>query len=145
MQGVTVTSIPVDEGAFNSHLERLIDGDVNTFWEPLRSAVSSEYTLTFNLGTEKTLHGMRLVQRTFQNELETMVIPQRIQVKLSMDGTTWEDATYLEEVVVGNSNGEISHIPFAGNGKKALFVKIIIPPGVYFTTYFTSLADIGFW
>ena len=145
MQGVTVTSIPVDEGAFNSHLERLIDGDVNAFWEPLRSAVSSEYTLTFNLGTEKTLHGMRLVQRTFQNELETMVIPQRIQVKLSMDGTTWEDATYLEEVVVGNSNGEISHIPFAGNGKKALFVKIIIPPGVYFTTYFTSLADIGFW
>lgn len=145
MQGVTVTSIPVDEGAFNSHMERLIDGDVNTFWEPLRSATSTDYTLTINLGTEKTLHGMRFVQRNFQNELETMVIPSTIQVKLSIDGTNWENAAYLEDVVLGNSNGEISHIPFTGNGRTALFVKIIVPPGTYFSTHFTSIAEIGLW
>ena len=145
LQGASVTCFPVDEGAFNSHLERLIDGDVNTFWEPLRSATSTDYTLTINLGSEKTLHGMRFVQRNFQNELETMVIPSTIQVKLSVDGTNWENAAYLEDVVLGNSNGEISHIPFTGNGKTAVFVKLIIPPGTYFTTYFTSIAEIGLW
>lgn len=145
MSSVSVMSMPVDEGAFNSHLERLIDGDVNTFWEPLRSANATDYSLTIDLGIEMTLHGMRFVQRTFQNELETMVIPKVIQVKLSLDNTTWEDATYFEEVKIGGSNGEIAHIPFAGGSKRARFVKVIVPPGTYFTTYFTSIAEIGLW
>ena len=145
MQGVSVMSMPVDEGAFNSHLERLIDGDVNTFWEPVRSANATDYSLIFDLGSEEILHGMRFVQRTFQNELEMMVIPKNIQIKISADNVNWDNATYLENVVVGNSNGEISHIPFAGGSRKGRFVKVVIPPGAYFTTYFTSLADIGFW
>lgn len=145
MSGVSVMSSPVDESGFNSHLERLIDGDVNTFWEPLRSANATEYSLTIDLGTEMVLHGMRFVQRTFQNELETMVIPKTVHIKLSTDNVVWEDATYFEEVKVGGSNGEITHIPFSGDGKEARFVKLIIPPGTYFTTHFTSLAEIGLW
>lgn len=145
MTGVAIMSSPLDEGAFNSHLERLIDGDINTFWEPLRSANATDYSLTLDFGSEVTLHGMRFVQRFFQNDLETMVIPKTIQVKLSSDNINWDNATYFEQVVVGNSNGEITHIPFSNGGQRARFMKLIIPPGTYFTTHFTSIAEIGLW
>ncbi len=139
------TSNPEDKG-YNSHLEYLTDNNTNSNWEPSAMSESTTYDLDLDLGAEKTLKGLKLVQSYF-DELyieKRAKSPNIVRIYLSTDNNTWECATYLEELEIGNSTGETNIIPFAGE-KSARYVRVRVITPFFVSAYEITLAEIGLY
>lgn len=140
------TVLPEDEGDYSSHIEHLTDGDDATYWQPLQQKSFTTYELILDLGKIETLNGLKFVQRTYvNNDNQYIIAPNVIKIKVSTDQINWDSATYLEESTVGNSNGEISLIPFAQKGKNVRYVKLLVNTASYYGFYNTSFAEIGLY
>lgn len=135
---------PEDIMGFNSHLDRLTDGDFSTFWEPNRTSTAYQYQLTIDLGEKKSLSGVKIVQRKWENEQEQAVAPKTVSVLLSEDAINWGYATYLEQYPIGSANNEVCYIDFPATFS-ARYVMLIVPSGFYFSSNFTSLAEISLY
>ena len=144
LTGKTFTVDPEDEMGYNSHLDRLTDGDYSTFWQPRSTSEAYQYQLSLDLGEVKTVRGVKIVQRNWENEQEQMVAPKSCRILVSENGAEWYYATYLENYPLGAANGEMNYIdfPFAF---PARFVMLMVPSGFYFTLNFTSLAEISLY
>ncbi len=139
------TSNPADKG-YNSHLEYLTDNNTNSNWEPYVMSESTTYDLDLDLGSAKTLNGLKLVQTYFDslNADKRAKSPNIVRIFLSNDNKTWECATYLEELEIGNSTGETNIIPFAGE-KQARYVRVRVITPFYVNAYEITLAEIGLY
>ena len=142
----TFSSLPEDEEGYVSNIKHLTDGNANTYWQPLQRSSFTTYELILDLGETKTVNGLEFVQRTFENnDNQYIIAPSMIKIKVSTDQINWEDATYLEESTIGNSNGEITLIPFKKGGKNVRFLKINVNTASYYGYYNTSFAEIGLY
>lgn len=139
------TCTPVDADNYRSYLEYLTDNDAETSWEPAGSKELTSYSLTLDLKSEKTLNGLKLVQSYYTNVNRRSWCPDIVKIYVSKDAQNWESATYLEELSIGNSTGEINFIPFVEGGKTAQYVKVVVATPHSETTYNVSLAEIGLY
>jgi hypothetical protein len=144
LTGKTFKMDPEDILGFNSHLDRLTDGNLSTYWEPQRTSAANQYQLSLDLGESKWLHGVKIVQRMWENEQEQAVAPNYVRVLLSEDGINWGYATFLEQYPIGSANGEACYINFPATFG-ARYVMLMIPSGFYFSLNFTSIAEISFY
>ena len=140
------TEYPSNE-EFESHLEQLTDGDFTTSWLPIFNQDFVTYELTLDLEEEKTLHGMRFVQNQWQQREELAWSQEYIKIKVSKNGATWEDATYVEDNQVGKTNGEINYIPFSDNVKASQYryVQVQLNTALYGGAYRVGIAEISLW
>lgn len=146
LTGKVFTALPEDQDGYDSHLEHLTDGNSETYWQPLQLSSFTTYEMILDLGETKTLHGLEFVQRKFaNNDNQYIIAPSAVKIKVSTDQTNWENATYLEESTLGNSNGEISLIPFSEGGKNVRYVQLQINTATYYGYYNTSFAEIGLY
>lgn len=136
--------IPADSYDYNSHLEFLTDGNLESCWQSITSQSATEYSLVLDLKTIKHLSGLKIVQKHFGAYDQNMdIMPNLIKIKLSDNLATWEDATYVEENIIGTSSGEVNIIPFMSGGKNARYVKVIVNSQFYQGFYNVALAEIG--
>lgn len=139
------TSLPSDAPNYKSYLEYLTDNNVKTSWEPAGMKTLTTYSLTLDLKTEKKLQGLKLVQTYFDNENKRSWCPRIVKIFVSKDSDNWESATYLEELEIGHSTGEINIIPFVEGGKHAQYIKVVVSTPHSESTYNISLAEIGLY
>lgn len=145
LAGLKFTSSPVDADNYKSYLEYLTDNNIATSWEPAGAKELTTYSLTLDLKAEKTLKGLKLVQTYFDNENKRSWCPGIVKIFVSNDAENWENATYLEELEIGNSTGEVNIIPFVEGGKQAQYVKVVVSTPHSESTYNISLAEIGLY
>lgn len=144
LTGKTFIVTPEDEMGYNSHLDRLTDGDYSTFWQPRSTQEAYQYELVLNLVEMTPISGIKIVQRKWENEQEQMVAPKSVRILLSEDGVKWGLATYLEQYPLGAANNEVNYIDFPFTFE-ARYVMVMVPSGFYFTLNFTSLAEISLY
>lgn len=144
MTGLRFTSWPEDDEAYHSGLEYLTDGNDDTCWEPIYLPGYLTYELMIDLKSQRTLNGLRFVQKKYTRNGEISIAPEMIKIKVSNNLSWWEDATYVEENTVGKSNGEINYISFSEKVKESQYqyVKILINAGSYANYYYSSAAEI---
>ena len=145
LSGMTFTSSPEDASNYRSYLEYLTDNNDNTSWEPAGAKELTTYTLTLNLKSTKELHGLKLVQTYFDNVNKRSWCPNSVKIYVSTDGVKWDVATYLEELEIGHSTGEVNIIPFIEGGVQAQYVKVLVSTPHSESTYNISLAEIGLY
>ena len=99
-----------------------------------------------DLGSEKTLRGLKLVQTYFSslNAEKRAKATNTVKIYVSTDGNSWQYATWLEELEIGNSTGETNIIPFAGE-KQARYVRVRVTTPLYVQAYEVTLAEIGLY
>lgn len=146
LSGLEFTEYPENEG-FVSHLEQLTDGDMTTPWLPFFNQSFVTYELTLDLGESKTLNGMRFVQNQWQQREELAWSQEYIKIKVSNNGATWKDATYVEDNQVGKTNGEINYIPFSDEVKTSQYryVQVQLNTALYGGAYRVGIAEISLW
>ena len=146
LSGQEFTEYPTNEG-FESHLEYLTDGDLTTLWAPYYSSSFLTYELTIDLGSEKTLKGMRFVQNTWQQPEELAWSQEYIVVRVSRNGATWENATYVEDNHIGKTNGEINYLNFSDEVQKGQYryVQVQLNTALYGGAYRVGIAEISLW
>ena len=142
----TFTETPENEG-FDSHVENLTDNNFETAWDPLYLTSFTTYELTMDMESEKTLNGLRFVQKKWTRAGEIVLAPDYIKIKVSKNGVLWEDATYVEDNPVGKSDGEVNYITFSDDVKASQwrFVQVQLNAGLYGGTYYSGIAEISLW
>lgn len=139
---------PKDGDSFNSHPEKLIDNDYLSSWQPILLENPTTYEIAVDLKEVKHISGMTFVQKAFEAtayDFEKELAPKTLKIKVSTDGVTWEDATYLEDVSVGYCRKEVNFIPFTMTGKEARWVKVIVDAVFYQGRYTLTFAEIGLY
>ena len=146
LTGLEFTEYPESDD-FDSHLEQLTDGDFETAWLPPYNLTFYTYDLTLDLGAEKTLKGMRFVQNKWQQEEELAWSQENIMIKVSKNGVTWFDATYVIDNQIGKTNGEVNYIYFSEEVKKSQYryVSVELNTAMYGGAYRVGIAEISLW
>ena len=100
----------------------LLDGRVDTYFEPGLTGSATVVEVEFDMKEARTLHGFKVVQPTTtldpddagtSADFETFMsyLLQSVKVEVSTDGYTWENATYEDGgITIGNAPGEITFI-----------------------------------
>lgn len=100
----------------------LLDGRVDTYFEPGLTGSATVIEVEFDMKETRTLNGIKVVQPTTtldpddsgtSAEFETFMsyLLQSVKVEVSADGYTWEDATHEDGgITIGNAPGEITFI-----------------------------------
>ncbi|WP_294543162.1 DUF4998 domain-containing protein [uncultured Bacteroides sp.] len=145
LSNLKFTSSPADAENYKSSLECLTDNNIETIWEPAGTKELTTYSLTLDLKTERNLQGLKLVQTYFENENKRSWCPGIVKIFVSKDSENWENATYLEELEIGHSTGEVNIIPFVEGGKQAQYVKVVVSTPHSESIYNISLAEIGLY
>lgn len=138
-------STPQDENSYKSYPERLTDGKADTYWHPASRNEVTTFTLDLDLFGNRFLQGAKIVQMYADNENMRSYCPNSVRIFISSDNENWENATYVEESIIGNSMGETSIIPFAEGGKEARYVRIMVTTPFANSIYNVALAEINFW
>ncbi len=134
-----------DEHSFNSHLEYLIDGDLETYWQPEVALYVRTFEITIDMKEVKTVAGIRIVQKDFNPRIDfasTSMLPGIIKIKVSKDQVYWQDAMYMEENTIGDTCGEITIFDFPAI-KEAQYIKIIVDDQTYGQYFTTALGEIS--
>lgn len=132
---------------YSSYVERLIDGDVKTYWDPVPGSDFISYDLVIDLKSAQSLKGIRIVQRTFSNTDELSIAPAIARIYVSKDNTRWYSATYMEESTIGKSNGESSYVNFTPEiaSGQYQYVKVSVNAGSFRGYYYTQLAELSLY
>ena len=100
----------------------LLDGRVDTYFEPGLTGSATVIEVEFDMKEMRTLSGIKVVQPTTTldpddsgtaAEFETFMsyLLQSVKVEVSADGYTWENATHEDGgITIGNAPGEITFI-----------------------------------
>lgn len=144
LKGLKFACDPEDKG-YNSYVENLTDGNDNTFWEPGAKAALTTYTLDLDLKNEQVMHGVRLAQTFYEHENKRNWCPNLVKIFVSEDGDDWQSATYIEELEIGNSTGEIVYIPFISGGVKGRYLRVVVSTPYSSSTFNVSLAEVSVW
>lgn len=136
---------PQEESGYNSHLEYLFDGNVNSCWSPLATTKQTEYTITIDLGKITTVKGLKFVQKAFtEYDQDNDIAPQMIKVLVAGSDGAYTDATYQEENYIGTSTGETILLPFSST-KNIRYVHVILSSQPFHQFYQTTFAELGLY
>lgn len=141
-----VSVTPEDEEGYNSHLNYLVDGNLNTCWKPLQQYAMTTYQITFTLNDEVNARGVKVVQKAFEAyDDDQEITPQKIKVEIADNSGSFNDATNAEENYLGRTSGETILLPFAKGQQKVKYLRLSIPSVYYHKFYAVTLAEIGLY
>lgn len=137
---------PEDEQGYDSKLGNLTDNDPNTCWLPLVQSASLDYSFIIDLGSEKMVKGLKLVQKAFTSkDQDQELTPTQLKIETAGQASGYSPATYIETSYLGTSSGETNLIPFKNGGIKARYVKVTIPSQSYHGFYQLTFAELGLY
>lgn len=134
-----------DEYPYDSHLERLFDGDFKNWWQPQINATSRVFEIIVDMKIDQLVNGIRITQKEFDQESDFMsnyLLPNMIKVKVSRDRLTWEDATFVEENILGVSSGETT-ILYLKKPKEVRYLKFIVNDQAYGNNFSVALGKLA--
>lgn len=141
----TTTCSWEDTDPYDSHLEYLFDGDISSNWQPeLIPSLARTYSIELDMLEKKTIQGIKVVQKSFDDKdvQSRFLMPDIIKVEVSLDKLTWEKATFVDENVLGVSNGETTIINFKAP-MNARYMRFTLYDQLYGQNFSVSLAEIG--
>ncbi len=108
----------------NTYFNRLYDGQLSTFWNPLAlygDARTYQFTFTL-LGDLQTITGFEVTQQPVSSANDLSQMPSSVSIEVSTDEAVWVNATGEDTVRLGTSPNESSiiyiHPSLANNGYK---------------------------
>lgn len=141
-----ITISPEDENGYDSKIGNLTDNDPSSCWLPLTQSASTDYTFDIDLGSEKTVKGLKLVQKAFTDKDQDQdLAPTQIKVQFIGKSGGYESATYTENTYLGSSSGETNLIPFKNGGMKARYIRVTIPSQSYHGFFQLTFAELGLY
>lgn len=151
LSGAEVTVTPDEDDdlkalGWSSHVERLTDGDDNTFWAPYQRSSSTTFTIDIRLPRAEAVRGIRLVQTYYDDasSSDRAKNPSMVKLYTSTNGAYFALATNNEETTIGNSTGEVNYIPFA-KADNVNYVRLVVTTPLYFRNYAVSFAELGLY
>ncbi len=143
-EGWTITSSLPDPAGVDSGIDFLLDNNPGTHWQPhWQPVVARTHQLTIDMGALQTVKGVKIVQKNCSSDYDGWnVSPRTIRVKTSADQLVWEDATGVEDNVIGGGNAETTLIPLKAP-KSVRWIRVTVTDRFYGTNYSTNLADIA--
>lgn len=137
---------PEDEQGYDSKIGNLVDNDPSSCWLPLAQAASTDYTFDIDLGSEKLVKGLKLVQKAFTSKDQDQdLAPTQLKIEAIGKSGGYEPATYIETSYLGSSSGETNLIPFKDGGIKTRNIRITIPAQAYHGFYQLTIAELGLY
>lgn len=138
--GWTISNSESDDNN-NKYLIELLDNNPSTAWSSWpANSVARTMQLTIDMKSDKTLHGVKIVQNR-SSESEGFQ-PARATVQYSEDGQNWKALGYVEEATLGTSLGEATLVN-AKEAVKARYLRVSIQELTYLSQTKVSLADIA--
>ena len=134
-----------DAFGYDSHLEYLIDGDPSTCWMPELQTTARTYEVEIDMKSMQTVEGLLLHQKAFDaNDAQSAaLIPNIVKVQFSDERKiTWTNATYVEDITIGATNGEKVLINLPAS-QQARYIRVTLYDRVYGSSYSITLGDIG--
>nr|MDE7074153.1 discoidin domain-containing protein [Odoribacter sp.] len=122
----------------------LLDNDPNTFWQPEQQPSLRQYDLEIDMKSLQTVHGLKIVQKNFNPSTDyssSFFLPESVQVLVSTDRITWEMPMYVEDNVLGNTNGEITLLQFPVE-KNIRYIRLSLSDRANYSNFGITLADI---
>lgn len=141
-----ITTYPEDEQGYDSKISNLTDNDPTTCWLPLVQSSSTNFVFEIDLGSEKLVKGLKLVQKAYTDKDQDQDLTPS-QLKIEAIGATggYESATYLETSYLGTSSGETNLIPFKNGGIKTRNIRITMPSQAYHGFYQLTFSELGLY
>lgn len=142
---VKITVTPVDQSGFDAFPEALLDNDQSTVWFPQQQNVFRQYTLLIDLGEVKSVAGFKVAQDATDpvgNPWDTKhnFRPSLMKVMVSQNQAIWENATFDEDNVIGNTAGEVTLLRMR-QVKDIRYIRIVVNDLPYYSNYSIVLAD----
>ena len=121
---VYVSCDPYDPYAI---LNSMLDNDYETAWETTSDRRLRSYNMFMELNEVTEISGLKFSQLFFnprQNTSALFYIPASINIQTSADGAVWENVTYFESNIIGNSPGEKTLLKFPEGKRNVKHIKI---------------------
>jgi len=135
------TVTPEDQKGYDSYLSNLFDDNAYSSWVPMKMTNLRVHDVEIELPEETDIRGFKVVQSSY---LESMLLPNIIEIQIAEEGGEWKQATFQEEVPLGDTNGETTLI-YLNNEKKTAKAKrirfYVTDKDYYSYSYGTGLAD----
>ncbi len=145
LRNASISVSPTDEDGYNSHPEYLIDNNVESCWSPLTQTSSLDYTIIIDLKSEKSVSGLKLVQKNFSiYDQDTDYAVSRVKVSAADKSGVFDQATNLDDNYVGTSAGETVILPFSKK-RNVRYVKLTIPANAYHGFFGVTFAEVGLY
>lgn len=132
-------TVSTDEEGYSSNVENLLDNNLLTEWQPLlENTTLRSHEIIIDMKENTNINGFLIRQ---SNDYQYSMFQARdIQIKVSEDSNTWEDAT-LSKPVLGIGRGEVTLVNFP-ESITTRYVKLIVSDNlVYGTRKNVYLAD----
>lgn len=124
----------------DSHLDDyLFDNDPETCWEPLLQADARTYEITVSLTDLVKMDGFKIQQPLDASSLN--YFPNQMTLEVSKDQVSWENVSYVSEIVLGTGVGEITLLPLIEPGEYR-YLRFTFSDQVYVNLGGIKLADI---
>ncbi len=105
-------------------IPRLFDEASQNGWQSRKVNESSKHEIIVDMQEMKLINGV-VISQQLANNSNMYYIAQKIQIKTSIDGETWTDATHVVENKLGATKGETTILNFS-SPKNAQYVKFIL-------------------
>ena len=141
----SVNVSPDDEEGYDSHPEYLVDNNTESCWSPLAQTGSVDYSITIDLKSEKTVSGIKIVQKNFGKYDQDMDYAlSMVKVYAADKSGIFEQATNLNENYIGTSAGETIVLPFS-NKRNIRYVRLTFPANAYHGFFGVTFAEVGMY
>lgn len=110
--GYRILCTPKD---IHAKLDDLLDDDYTTIWVTTASSRMRTHELRMELNEETEINGVKVVQALYfpWGDGDAAIVPAAITAQTSLDGTNWEDVTFLSSNDLGRDSGETTLLPIA--------------------------------
>lgn len=145
-----VTDNIKDNASFDSHLEYLFDGDIESSWDTEQTGQLYAHQIDVDMGAVNVLEGVQVFQRRFNPDSRSgtpqylRLMPLFITIQYSTDKVNWQDASFVRGNLLGNTVGEITEIKFP-EPRTARYLRIGINEMANGSNYAITLAEIRFF
>jgi hypothetical protein len=132
---------PEDQAGYDSQLGNLFDGQAMTDWTPLRISNIRVHEIEIDLQQNLDIRGFKVVQSSV---VYSSLVPNFIKIEIAEESGGWHQATFGDEVSIGDSNGETTLIYLNKDKQtqKARRIRFYLTDKDYYSyAYGTALAD----
>lgn len=97
-------------------LDALVDDDPATRWETVTLQSMRTYEMYMELKDVTVIRGIKVAQVPVSSPTskDMFFLPATINIQTSLDGSAWEDVTWLPVNDLGRAPGEVTLLPIAG-------------------------------
>lgn len=137
---------PADANGYNSFVEALTDGNVSTIWRTEEQDADLTYKILIDLGEERQVNGLKLVQKSFTStDQDIDILPSSVQISVAGEDRQYVTATNVFDYALGRSSGETHFIDFRAGLSPVRYVEVSVPASFVRKFYATAIAEIALY